>query len=65
MAYSIRLDFAGADDPPHVFIADGDGAEVIEMLEDPIQLSPAWSDEETDWQVGPLTQRVLQLLNES
>ena len=70
--YDIRFDFDGGirdddgnyiPDPPHVYITEN-GSDVIEVLEDPTPFEDPPNDD-TNWEAGPLAQKLLRLLREN
>ena len=65
MAYWIRFEFDAEGDPPRViFYDDEDGADVVEVFEEPMCThSSGWSRNGDDWIPGPIAQRLEDLLS--
>lgn len=61
--YDIRYEFDAGGEPPRVYLVDAQGTAVMEVPEKPILKDESWSRDEEDWSPGPITQRVLGLLN--
>ena len=62
--YSVHIKFhVPTGDPPHVYICSPDGSTVMEVLEDAICKADKWTDDESDWELGPLAKEVLRRLN--
>ena len=65
MKYGIHLNFDCGGESPNVFIAEdeGHGADVLEILEEPL-CKKGWSWDDEDWEVGKLAKWVLGLVNQ-
>lgn len=62
--YRVKLKFDVEGGSPTVYVVDSNGTCVLEVLEDPVPLTPEWSWCASDWQIGPFAQRILRLLNQ-
>lgn len=61
--YQLRFDFDVEGEPPTVLIWADDVGDVVEVFEEPKQLSKEWSWDADDWEAGPLAQQILDALN--
>ena len=61
--FEIVFDFDYEGEPPQVFVAYGGECRWIEVLEEPALKTVDWSNDQEDWNPGPIAKALCELMN--